>query len=415
MATIKFILSKSQHQRKTNSGESMLMLRYTHKKRAVLFTTHKNTFDKYWDSKNQMIKNGCVGAVRLNAYIRTIRQKVEDIVNELLIKDEDPTTSYVKELYKKSKEKTELKTKYTFFEYCEEYIKRSKKHKSNSTIKGYRTVIRRLKEYEKFSGRTINWNTIDMDFYYDFFEYYTEELGYLNNGFGKVIKILKAILNDATEKGINTNKTYNSKNFKTIKEEVNNIYLSEDEIQKMLDLDLSKNKNLEQIRDLFIIGCYTGLRFSDLSRIKREYITEDFLTIKTIKTDEQLDIPLFDIVKDIMKKYSHTENSVPKSFENQTMNKHLKEIGRLAKINDSFVRIRNNGRNRVEETLKKYQLISTHTARRSFATNMLKRGINSHIIMKITGHRTEKSFSSYIKITQRENAAIMLKLFKEAS
>lgn len=415
MATIKFILSKSQYQRKTNSGESMLMLRYTHKKRAVLFTTHKNIFDKYWDSKNQVIKNGCVGSVRLNAYIRTIRQKLEDIVNELLIKEEDPTTFYVKELYNKSKQKVELKTKFTFFDYCEEYIKKSGKYKSNSTIKGYRTVINRLKEYEKYSGRTLNWNSIDMDFYYDFFEYYTEELGYLNNGFGKVIKILKAILNDATEKEVNTNTRYNSKNFKTIKEEVNNIYLSEDEIQNMLDVDLSKNEKLQQIRDLFVIGCYTGLRFSDLSRIKKEYLTDDFLTIKTSKTDEQIDIPLFKIVKEIMKKYSHNINNLPKSYDNQTMNKHLKTIGRLAKINESFVRIRNNGKNRVEETFKKYQLISTHTARRSFATNMVKRGINSHIIMKITGHRTEKSFSSYIKITQRENAEIMLKLFKEAS
>ncbi|MGO3708263.1 tyrosine-type recombinase/integrase [Mesonia hippocampi] len=415
MATIKFILSKSQHQRKTKSNESMLMLRYTHNKKTVLFTTHKNIMDKFWDVKKQNIKKGYHGYEKFNIYLSTIKQKVEDIVNGLLINDKDPTTTRVKNLYKDLKHLKKDKTQYTFFEYAELYINHSKKHKKPSTIMGYRTVINRLKKYEVYRGRTLNWDTFHMDFYYDFFEYYTEELGYLNNGFGKIIKILKVILNDAYEKGSNPNDAFLKKKFKSIKEEVNNIYLTEEEIQKMLDLDLSQNQKLQQIRDLFVVGCYTGLRFSDLSRIKKEYINGDFLTIKTIKTNETIEVPLFDVVKDIMKKYSHHDNNLPKSFENQTMNKYLKTIGRLAKIDDSFVRRRNKGKSRVEETYKKYQLISTHTARRSFATNMVKRGINSHIIMKITGHRTEKSFSSYIKITQRENAEVMLRLFNEAS
>ena len=417
MATIKFILSKSQHQKKTKSNESMLMLRYTHKKRVTLFTTHKNINDKYWDDKNQMIKKGCPGSERLNAYIRTIRQKLEDIVNELLIKGEDPTTSYVKELYTQTKEKSQLKTKYTFFEYAEQFIENSKKIKNPSTIKVYRTVVNRLKDYSKYSNRTINWHSIDMEFYYDFFEYYTEVEGFLNNGFGRIIKVLKVILNEATEKGYNTNLAYKNKGFKTVKEEVNNIYLNEGELQKMMDVDLSKRKTLEQVRDLFIVGCYTGLRFSDFSSIKREYIDfeRNILKVKTIKTDQSVTIPLVDVVKKILNKYKHTENSLPKSFQNQTMNKKLKEIGRLAKINNTIVKIRNKGRERKEETFKKYQLISTHTARRSFATNMVKRGVPPIMVMKITGHKTEKAFLSYIKITEDENAQLMMKYLKKAS
>jgi integrase len=97
------------------------------------------------------------------------------------------------------------------------------------------------------------------------------------------------------------------------------------------------------------------------------------------------------------------------------MNKHLKEIGRRAKINESFLKIRTKGRKRVEQTLSKYELITTHTARRSFATNMFKRGIPSRVIMNITGHRTERAFSTYIKVSQDENAEMMLRYLEQSA
>ncbi len=410
MATLKFILSKSQHQRKTKSNSSMLMLRYTHKKKVVLFTTHKNIEDKYWDDKNQMAKRAYPGSERFNILIKKIRHKVEDIVNDLQIQGEDPTVHYVKEIYESQKSDTDQKKQYTFFEYVEEFIELAKKHKSKGTIKTYRTTVNKLKEYEKYSKVKLDWNSIDMDFYYDFFEFYAGIQGFLINGFGRVIKILKVILNDATEKGYNTNLKYQNKNFRALKEEVNNIYLSEVELKKIIDLDLRNNLTLEQIRDLFIVGCYTGLRFSDFTQIKKENIIDGrLLKLKTIKTDEWVTIPLFDEVKVIMEKYKNQPNSLPKSHENQVMNRHLKTIGELAEINDDFLKVRTKGKERVEDVFKKYELMTTHTARRSFATNMFKKGVPSRVIMKITGHRTEKAFSSYIKISEDENAELMLK------
>ena len=208
---------------------------------------------------------------------------------------------------------------------------------------------------------------------------------------------------------------YKNKNFKTVREEVNNIYLSEEELQRMIDLDLSYNRSLERVRDLFIVGCYTGLRFSDFSELKKENIVGKTFKVKTIKTNEWVTIPLIDIVQNIMNKYKENGNSLPKSCVNQTMNKHLKEIGRRAKINDSFLKVRTKGRERVEQTFCKYELITTHTARRSFATNMFKRGVPSRVIMKITGHRTERAFSTYIKVSQDENAEMMLRYLSQSA
>ena len=415
MATLKFVLNKSQHQKKTNNPESMLMLRYTHKKKVTYFTTHKNIRDDYWDAKNQKVKRSYSGSDRFNIYLTTIKQKVDDIVNGLLINGEDPSTTYVKSLYNETKLEQQKKTQYTFFEYAEHYVEISKKSKSAGTLKTYRTVLNQLIKYQQYSGIQLDWHNIDIDFYYDFQEFYTGVQGFLNNGFGRVIKNMKVILNDATDKGYNTHLMYKNKKFKTVREEVNNIYLSEEELQRMIDLDLSYSKSLERVRDLFIVGCYTGLRFSDFSELKKEHIVGNTFKVKTIKTNEWVTIPLMPFVKDIMEKYKDNANSLPKSCVNQTMNKHLKEIGRRAKINESFLKIRTKGRKRVEQTLSKHELITTHTARRSFATNMFKRGVPSRVIMKITGHKTERAFSTYIKVSQDENAEIMLRYLEQTA
>lgn len=414
MATIKFVLSKSQHQRKIKSNLSMLMLRYTHKKAVTYFYTQKNIEEKFWDDKNQQVKRSFSGSDRLNIYLNKFKQKVEDIVNNLLIGGEEPTANYVKSIYQSDKTEVEKKKQYTFFEYAEIYISNNKKI-SSSTKKSYRTVLNKLKEYEKYARVKLDWSSFDMDFYYDFFEFYTGIEGLTNNGFGKVIKNIKAIMNDATSNGYNTSFGFQHKNFKAIREDVNNIYLNEEELKEIIDLDLSGQSNLEQVRDLFIFGCYTGMRYSDFSQVKPEHIQGEIIRIKTQKTDEWVSIPLLPAVKNIMEKYKSRPNSLPKSCANQTMNRHIKEIGELAKINDSELKIRNKGKARIETLFNKYELICTHTARRSFATNMFKRGIPARVIMKITGHRTEKAFSSYIKITQDENAELMLKFLRESA
>jgi len=115
-----------------------------------------------------------------------------------------------------------------------------------------------------------------------------------------------------------------------------------------------------------------------------------------------------------MDKYKDNPNSLPRSYGNQVMNRYLKEIGELAKLDDTFIKVRNKGRRRVEERFRRYELLTTHTARRSFATNMFKRGVPARVIMKITGHRTEAAFSSYIKVSQDENAELMLKYLEQS-
>jgi len=91
------------------------------------------------------------------------------------------------------------------------------------------------------------------------------------------------------------------------------------------------------------------------------------------------------------------------------MNRYLKELGEVAGIDEPVIITRTQGGEKVSETKRKFELISTHTARRSFATNAYKAGVPSLAIMTITGHKTEEAFMRYIQVSKEENAVLMAK------
>ncbi len=266
------------------------------------------------------------------------------------------------------------------------------------------TIGRRLID---FSGkRKLEFDDITLDFYNEFKEYLIDTKNFSMNTVGKYIKTIKVFMNEATERGLNKKMDFKSKKFKVDNEESETIYLTESELKKMYDLDLSENTRLERVRDLFIVGCYTGLRFSDFSQIAPENIKNGDFHIRTQKTDEPVIIPIHDMVSEIMEKYKDlNDNSLPPSLSNQKMNEYLKEIGKMAGLLERIKITRNKGAQRVTEIYYKYELLTTHTARRSFATNLYLREYPTIGIMQITGHRTERAFMKYIKVTQQQNAA----------
>ena len=162
---------------------------------------------------------------------------------------------------------------------------------------------------------------------------------------------------------------------------------------------------MERVRDLFLIGCHTGLRFSDFTMIKDENILDtpkgQFFQVKTLKTNEKVIIPIKPTVLAIWNKYN---GQLPRAISNQKMNDYLKELAKEAEFDSKVLFKRTKGHNIVQTEYRKHELVSTHTARRSFATNAYIGGVPSISIMKITGHKTEKAFMKYIKISQEENA-----------
>lgn len=286
------------------------------------------------------------------------------------------------------------------------------------SIQKYNTVFGSL---EKF-GKTyhLDFETIDKNFYTKYVkalntpEYKLNENGekvevkkaFSLNNVGKYIQVIKTFLSWATENGFNRNMYFQSKSFKAHKVAGFSIYLTETEIDELYALDLTSTPHLERVRDLFIVGCWTGLRFSDFTAIKPENIQGNFLHIKTFKTGERVIIPIHPMVKEILAKYSDKYlNSLPPAIANQKMNSYLKDIAKIAPSLNVEVETEGiKGGLKVQGTQKKHELVTTHTARRSFATNVYKSGFPAISLMKITGHRTEKAFLLYIKVTPEENA-----------
>jgi integrase len=181
--------------------------------------------------------------------------------------------------------------------------------------------------------------------------------------------------------------------------------LSKQELQALNELDLTDNPRLDKVRDLFLVGCWTGLRFSDFSNIQAKNIKGGFITIKTQKTGKEVVIPIHEVVLNILDKYKDkTENSLPPSISNQKMNEYLKEIAEKAEFKETVSKTFTKAGKTVTINKSKFDLVSCHTARRSFATNMYLDSVPSITIMAITGHTTESSFMKYIRITPQEHA-----------
>jgi integrase len=273
---------------------------------------------------------------------------------------------------------------------------------SEGTATTYELVKKVLEDYKNQSPFHIDFETIDLRFYEDFKKYLFRKQ-FSNNTIGKYFKVLKTILRAAKDHNIQVNDFLDSNKFQVISEDAENIYLTETELDKIKNLNFDKTKRLDEVRDLFLVGCYTGLRFSNFTAIKTENFTSDgFIEVKQSKSDNKVVIPIKNELRQILEKYQY---KLPKAISNQKFNEYIKEIGQMLPELQTEIEVKTTKGGQVKkETFKKYELISTHTARRSFATNEYLNETSIIAIMSITGHKTEKSFLKYIKLSNRDHA-----------
>lgn len=205
---------------------------------------------------------------------------------------------------------------------------------------------------------------------------------------------------------------FNLSSFKVFKEETDIIYLTETELFKILNLE-GLSKCLQQVRDNFCFACFTGLRFSDIAKIKRTNIKDDFIEIKTEKTRETLKIPLNQHAKNLLKKYEsiQDERPLPPTITNQKTNEYLKELCEIAEIDEMVEIEKYSGSKKILIRKRKYNLVTSHTARRTFVTLSLEKGIRAEIVMNITGHKEYQTFKKYIKITDKVKLLEMNKVW----
>ena len=284
-----------------------------------------------------------------------------------------------------------------------------------------RTVIHRLQSFLKDCNLPDDFSTFtSRKFDSQFSDWCYSTKHYKENTIYATYGVLKPLLNAAKEEGFEIADNY--KHLKGKCKDVDSIYLTEDEIKRIYELDIAKliehgeidaKSTIEQTRDLFIISCWTALRRSDINRLDKATfdIEHKCIMITAEKTKRPVIIPMHPMVLSLWKKYN---GKFPHLCDKGNTNDHLRECARLAKVEDEVRIVENRGGKVQTLTYKKYQLVGMHTGRRSFATNMYKRRFPTIAIMKLTGHTTESNFLRYIKVTPEENAAMMADEFFKA-
>jgi integrase len=355
-----------------------------------------------WDKRRERTKD-----LVINSHLDFIQSVAKDFldtrVNSRTLSRQD-LKQYILSRQKdeiREREERELaeQDKHEVFQLWEEIIQTSKNSKGeptgHDTKRQKRQTLKKVKTYCKETKFTPTLLNMDMRFYHAFDTWMISQ-GIGPNTRGKNFKEIKAFLREAAERDIPVTQAYLKKSWKIIDKPTDSVFLTILEIQKILQIqDLTPAK--QRLRDLFVIACFTGARHSDWKQIRKENIVtenkREILRYKQAKTGEVVHVPLHPVVKTLLNKYT----SIPVPV-GQKCNEGLKEIMEKAELGKCTL----NGK-----IIDKHTVISTHTARRSFATNAyLSRSMDTQQIMKCTGHKTESSFLRYLKLDGRDFAVL---------
>jgi len=266
----------------------------------------------------------------------------------------------------------------------------------------YDAIIKHLNKFSLLYDCDIFTNSVTEEFLDDFIIYLENE-GLRHNTIVGYIQKMQSMVRKASQYNYAVDTTYDEIDLRC--EETNAVFLSMNEIARIYYYKFThqdRRKARERIRDLFVIGCLTALRYSDYSTLTKDNFLDNFIVKRTKKTNVTVRIPMHDYVKEIISKYG---GNVPGGLCIQYFNKYLKVIMQEIGLNDKITYSYTVGGNLKTVTKEKWELISSHTARRSAATNMYLTGrMKTLEIMKITGHKSEQNFFRYIRLTQEDMA-----------
>lgn len=293
------------------------------------------------------------------------------------------------------------------------------------TLQSIKQAIDHLEAFEKKKRRKFDFEDIDMEFYRDYITFLNGE-NYALNTVGKNINWLKTIMSLAEIEGYHHNGLFRDKKFKGARVETDSIYLTKDDLEKLRKANLPEDKPyLSLARDIFFVGVWTAQRVSDYNNISRENIQKivkrsivdipdkdnPMILVPTIveketlvvtlfqkKTGARVAIPCSTELKNILEKYDY---DIP-HMADQKVNEYMKIVAQIAGLDETVRMSAIKGGKKEFFTKKKYELVHTHTARRTGATLMYLYGMDLFDIMKITGHATPQTLKRYIKADELE-------------
>ena len=425
-----------------------IRLRVTFNCQRVDFTTGCQLTDsKYWDDVQELVKDGYVGpkgedTFSINNELRNYKGQVETAFKYFEAIDKFPTMDELSDKYKEritgtvpkkpEPQKRMRNNEPKFFDTFDLFMRDCgvKNAWSLTTYQKFNALKKDLKTFKKnlkFSDMTESTLTAFVCYLRDEKalktprrakgdrEDYDEDdvTGLKNSTIEKKLKYIRWFMNWATDKGYNTNMAYKTYKATLKQTQKKIIYLSKEELAAVRSLELSPDQGmLSHVRDIFLFCCFSGLRQSDAYNLRRSDIKNGFIEVTTVKTADSITVELNKVTKGILDKYKdcvfYDGRALP-PISNQQMNKALKELCEMAGIDEEIRITSYKGNERIDEIYKKWELIGTHTGRRTFIVNALSMGIPPNVVMKWTGHSDYKSMKPYIDIVDSIKAESMTK------
>jgi integrase len=365
---------------------------------------------KMWQEKKQRVKLTMEfeDAIEINDKLDDLESVMVSLLKKYRDEDFFPSPSKIKDdLFKQNNVPLKNKKAKTFWDHFDDFVE--DKRKINPDVRDYNNSLRKhLLKVEAIMGKPISFGMISntsVDFNQEWMNYLSfvalnseGESGLMPNTIGKQNKNLKAFFNWSFDKNIISK--FSAKGYPTIVEDVDKIYLTEEDLIALEKLKITDPSH-KIVRDLFLIGCETGLRFSDFTRLTEHDIRNNELHIIPKKTKnagvKKIIIPLSARFQKILKNY----NGIPPKFDRNQLtkfNKIIREICELAELNDEIKFYRQVAGENLMITKKKYEEVSSHTCRRTFCTLKFLKGMPAQAIMKFSGHKSERSFLKYLKL-----------------
>ena len=384
---------------------SSIMISCSYDGKRLQTTTTLTIETKYWSQALKKCKPNFFNALEYNQILSDLDNTIHNRYYESVKQEDKLQNDDIKKIIQKKFYPVPIpkQADYPLLYHYNEFINERNQSMrfGEGIIKVYKSTNKRLEEYEKNKGVVLTLADMNQTFFNSFVDFLLLECNVTKNTVGKHIKTLKTFLHDALDKGLTKDNEF-VKSFKVWKENADSVALTEAELERLEKLDLSQHLKHDKVRTLFLLQIYTGLRVSDLMRLKPgnfDFRTME-ITINTQKTEDLLQIPIPKRLKAVLDKYPDLE--LPK-MSDQKYNDYIKELCKMAEIDTLIPTKSRNGKEKLEIMIPKYELISSHTARRTYITISLKLGVPADMIMKITGHKDRVSFQKYVRFDLEES------------
>jgi len=422
MASVKFSLRDNMGKKK-----SMVRMSVSFTGNRIVIGTGQSISPEYWDTKTGLPKSirGSVVAKNISQKLKELDLTVSKLYDDLSNNEKHKVSVdsfkqkllqlvYPKKFTGDNVPKTSMvEFMNLFIKDCEQG-KRLKKDRTRldlNTIKTYKSTLLHFINFQKKIKRNFLLNEFNQQIHDEFLEYLEIDQDLSRNSSGKYITNLNQIILYAVKQKLIPGGIVLEVKFETGREESDNIFLNEKEIQQLMNLKTFNSKMEEEVRDTFVLGCYTGLRFSNYSNMNLDFIVDEIYTTHQVKVHSKVTIPIHPQVRRIIDKY---KSKLPECPTNQEFNRTLKDLAkRIPEFLVPFEKQITRGRVKSIEEKPKWMMIQTHTARRSFCTNMYLMGVPIPTIMAMSGHKSEKNFKKYIKASGLEHAVIIKKYWEE--